>query len=77
MTQTTTAPSKPFWQSTTLQGVVVTVLGQVLAALEANGTIPSGTGVDGSALIGHLIATLGLIVTVIGRFRAKGSVTIS
>lgn len=68
--------SKPFWQSTTFWGIIISVLGQVFAGFEATGQVPAGTGVDVGALIGHVVSGVGLLVAIIGRFRAKGPITL-
>lgn len=58
--------SKPWYQSLTLRGVIVTILGFLLTTVIP---LPVETG-EIAEFVGKLFEVIGLVLTVIGRIRA-------
>lgn len=69
MTQTAPAVSKPWYSSLTVWG---TMAGTVISALMGTGVIPPGS----DQAYGAVLAAVSAIITLIGRARAKGPLTL-
>ncbi len=61
------ATTKPFWQSTTLQGQMVAVLGLATRLVD----FPLLAG-EGEALVATVFTLIGICMSIYGRIKTKG-----
>jgi hypothetical protein len=66
--------SKPWYQSTTIRGVLISVLGLLLRAVLPDFEI---NDVEVTSVVSPVLEGLGAVIAVIGRVKAKTSVTLS
>lgn len=64
--------SKPIWQSKTLWGMVITILGIAFPKLKS----AFGSPAEQDALISTVLEASGLIITLVGRLLATATLTV-
>lgn len=69
--------AKPFWQSKTLWGAVLLVLGAILSSfgVEVTPSEQETIAISGLQMVGAGTELVGLVMVIYGRFKAKQKLT--
>jgi len=65
--------TKPWWQSTTIRGAIVAILGAIAGVLSITGVVSIGTP-EIDLIVSSIFTAIGGVMSIIGRYKATTTI---